>query len=445
MPPQEKPPLLVFDRIKGHAPGYRVATNLVNTPRRAALALGLPVDLGRVELVKLWKEKVKSLKPIPPVETSTGPVLQNRLTGDKVDATRFPAPTWHELDGGPYLGTACMVIMRDPEHAEWVNVGTYRVQVHGPNKLGLYISPGHHGRIICEKYWASGRNCPVAVTFGQEPATWIASAYAVPVLMSEYEWAGWARGAPVEVVKGPLTGLPIPATAEVAVEGEVPPLSEEAMTEGPFGEWPGYYAHGAAKEPVIRVTSVMYRDDPIIAGAPPLRPPHMTIGLPFGAAAIWEELEKMGIPDVRGVWTYSSSPSSGGGQLFIVISIKQRYAGHAMQAATVALGGRAGAYFGRFVVVVDEDIDPTDIHQVIWALSTRCDPSGTMEVVRSAWSTRLDPMIPPAKKAHGELTNSRAIIIACRPFHWISEFPPVNAISPALRRKVEEKWPHIFS
>ena len=123
----EKAPLLIFDRIKGHAPGYRVVTNIVNTPGRAALALGLPVTAGKIELVRLWKERVRSLKPVPPVEVRDGPVIRNLLSGNKVDITKFPAPTWHELDGGPYLGTACMVIMRDPDNPDWVNAGTYWV------------------------------------------------------------------------------------------------------------------------------------------------------------------------------------------------------------------------------------------------------------------------------------------------------------------------------
>ena len=130
-------------------------------------------------------------------------------------------------------------------------------------------------------------------------------------------------------------------TAEIAIEGEVPPPTEQVQTEGPFGEWPGYYAHGAAKEPVIRVKKLYYRNDPILAGAPPLKPPFITFGVPIGAAAIWNYLEKADVPDIKGVWCYVGGSAAAGGAPFIIVSVKQRYHGHAQQAAIAALGSRA--------------------------------------------------------------------------------------------------------
>ncbi len=436
----EKHPLLLFDKIKGYPKGYRVASNIMNTSRRTALTLDMPLDSSRVDLVRLWKEKIKTYSPIPPKEVSDGPVTENVDTGDKVDLYRFPSPKWHELDGGRYMGTACMVITRDPDDG-WVNLGVYRVQVHNKNTLGLYISPGHHGGIMGRKYWSQGKSCPVAVTFGQEPTIWVGATYAVPYGTSEYDWTGWARGKPVDVIRGPVTGLPIPATAEIVVEGEVPPPDKESIVEGPFGEWPGYYAHGALNEPIIKVKSVMYRNEPIIAGAPPIKPTTMYAhGIPFGASVVWDELEKCGIQDVKGVWTYYCSTSGGGGLPFIVISLKQRYPGHAKQALLVASGARAGGYLGRYVIVVDEDIDPTDLSEVMWAVASRSDPETSIDIVRDCWSTYLDPRIPPWKKKKGDLTNSRALINACRPFDWIKDFPPVNAISPELKKKTVDKW-----
>lgn len=436
---RENFPLLVFDQIPNYSPSYRVASNLVNHPRRNALAIGMPRDLSRKEIVWRWKKLLMELKPIRPRVVAEGPLLQNVRTGEQIDMTLFPAPRWHELDGGQYIGTACCVITSEPD-ATWVNVGIYRVQVHDKNRLGLYISPGHHARIMREKYWARGKACPVAITFGQDPLLWLAAGQSVPYGVSEYDYAGGLRQAPVDVVRGEYTGLPISATAEIAIEGEVPPPGEESHIEGPFGEWPGYYAHGARTEPIVRVQAVYFRNDPIVAGAPPLRPPIVTFGVPIGAAAIWNYLEKADVPDIRGVWCYVGGSAPGGGAPFIVVSLKQRYHGHAQQAAIATLGCRAGNYHGRFVVVVDEDIDPTDLGEIIWAISTRCDPKTAISIIDNCWSTPLDPAMHPDKKEAGDFTNSRAIINACRPYAWIDRFPPVNALSPGLREKVMEKW-----
>jgi 4-hydroxy-3-polyprenylbenzoate decarboxylase len=121
--------------------------------------------------------------------------------------------------------------------------------------------------------------------------------------------------------------------------------------------------------------------------------------------------------------------------MFNVISIKQAYAGHARQAAVLAASCQSGAYLGRFVVVVDDDIDPASLEQVIWAMCTRCDPAEDIDFIRRAWSGPLDPRLPK-----GVTWNSRALIDACRPFEMLGEFPPVVKASAALREKVLRKF-----
>jgi len=166
----------------------------------------------------------------------------------------------------------------------------------------------------------------------------------------------------------------------------------------------------------------------------------LTFGVPIAAAAIWNYLESADVPDVKGVWCFVGGSAPGGGAPFFVVSLKQRYNGHAQQAAVAALGCRAGNYHGRFIVVVDEDIDSTDLGEVIWAVSARCDPKTAITVIDGCWSTPLDPAMPPEKKDAADFTNSRAIINACRPYAWKDQFPPVNVLSPELRRRVAEKW-----
>jgi UbiD family decarboxylase len=162
---KEPSPLLLFDRIPDHAPNFRVVSNIINSPARSGLTVGMRADTTPIGLIARWKELLKGVKPIPPRTVSTGPILENTRTGADIDMTVFPTPHWHELDGGRYIGTADCVITAEPEEGGWVNVGIYRVQVHDRNTLGLYVSPGHHARIMREKYWEQGKSCPVVGSF----------------------------------------------------------------------------------------------------------------------------------------------------------------------------------------------------------------------------------------------------------------------------------------
>jgi 4-hydroxy-3-polyprenylbenzoate decarboxylase len=433
-------PVLLFDKIKDYPKGYRVLSNFLNNTKHVNAAFGFPSERPTLSLVRTIKEKFADLKPIPPEEVSSGPVLENVQEGEDVDLLCFPTPKWHELDGGRYLGTGCMVIMEDPvDH--WVNFGTYRLQLHDHNTLGSHISPGHQGSLIRENYWAKGESCPVAVVFGIHPLVWIPSMMALPWKTSEYDIAGGLLGRPVKVIKGEYTGLPIPCDAEIVIEGECPPPEVESREEGPFGEWTGYYASGARNNPVIKVKRVMYRNDPVILGAGPVKPPASGYNTPlWRAVSLWQDLEDMGIPGIKGVWQMTS----GGARFFSVISIEQRYAGHAKQVGTAAMSTPEGAYHGRFVIVVDEDIDPTNEKDVMWAVGTRCDPATSLDIVRDCWSTPLDPLLPPDKRKERNFTNSRAIIDACRPFHWRDQFPKVNRASEELRAQTLNKWEDLF-
>lgn len=436
---EKRGPALLFDRIKGYPAGFRVATNIFHTVGRVALALDMPPDSHGLDIINMWRKRHKEVELIPPVEVQAGPVLENVLTGNDVDLFRFPVPKWLEGDGGRFIGTGSCVVMRDPDEG-WVNAGTYRVQIHDKAKATVMISAGHHGALIREKYWAKGMNCPVAICCGQEPVLWIASAHALPWGVSEYDYAGWIRGKPVEVVKGPTTGLPIPATAEIVIEGEIVPRDVESLAEGPFGEWPGYYASGTRPEPVIRVTAILHRNDPIIQGAPRLRPPNLNFPVPLmQAPAIWDSLEREGIPDIRGVWQLEA----GGASFITVISLKQRYAGHAKRAAMAASGSYGGGESRRLIIVVDEDVDPTDVNDVLWAVATRCDPESDIDIVRGCLSSPIDPRILPEKRAREDYTTSRAIILACKPFAWMGQFPKTCSVSPEMKAVVNAKWPGI--
>src|SRR5579875_3237008 len=423
----EKSKALLFDSIKGYPKGYRVLSNTLNSMKRLAYTLGMQPCSTKLDMVKAIKEHIGNVKHIKPVTVKDGPIMENVLDGKDLDMWKFPTPKWHEHDGGRYIGTASVDITRDPDEG-WVNLGTYRVMIHDRDLLGFYISPGKHGRIMREKYFAKGQPCKVAMSFGHHPLIYIAGGIEVPYGVSEYEWVGGIQGEPVGVIEGEYTGLPFPADAEIVIEGEA--LPGDVRDEGPFGEWTGYYSGSMRPEPVVRVKRLYHRNNPIILGAPPTRPPceYVYYRCFLKSSLIWSELEAAGVPGVTGVWCHEA----GGGRLFIFVSIKQRYPGHARQAGMVAAYCHAGAYLGRYIVVMDDDVDVTNIDDVLWALATRSDPAQDIEIVRRSWSGPLDPIIRKENKG----LSSRAIIDACRPYEWLKDFPQVSESSPEVRRAV---------
>ena len=420
-------PMLVFDKFDGYPEGYRVCSNPTRgSDRRVSLAMGLPLDLDPAEQAHRMRERRRASKPIPPRVMSDGPIMECIQEGDDVDIGRFPTPRWHPKDGGRYIGTGDMVINRDPETG-YVNLGVYRAMIQGRDRVNLWINPMKHGRLIAQRYWQAGKPAPVAVVLGCEPVTWMNALNSLPFGTSEYDDMGAARGAPVEVVELPLTGLPVPAYGEIVIEGEMPPETEETAYEGPFGEWPGYYSH-EGPECVVRIKRIYHRRRPILFGQPPMRPlpePSLNLGLQ-------EHLERAGISDVTGAWSLCHG-------LLMVIALRQRYAGHAKQALITAAGLRAGD-MKTYYVVVDDDIDPGNLSEVLWAMCTRVDPGTDIDIIRNVWTADLDPRLSPAKRKANDLTVGRCLIDATKPFAWKDQFPHNNVWAPEDRKKVVEKW-----
>jgi 4-hydroxy-3-polyprenylbenzoate decarboxylase len=432
-------PAVLFERMKGYPEGYSLLANVLTSLPRIALSLDVPTDLTRTQFVKEWRDRLKVFEPLPAQQVEDGPVLENRETGDQVDVTKFPAPLWHAEDGGRYLGTGNIVIMRDPDSG-WVNAGTYRIQVHDAKTLGIMISPGKHGRIIREKYWARGEACPVAVSFGHDPLLLLLGGLEVDFEENEFDVAGGIRGEALKVIAAPHTGLPVPASAEIVIEGEIPP--DEFHNEGPFGEWTGYYASGERDMPVIKVKSVVYRNNPTVLACLPGSPPNDNTYFrsPMRAAMLWNELERAGIPGVVGAWSHEA----GGGRFFNIIAINQMYPGHAKQVGHATATVHAGAYANRYVVVVDDDIDPTDTNEVIWAMCTRTDVIEDVDVIKRMWSTSLDPMAYAGDEGP-RYYNNRMVIDACRPYDRIETFPPVVRQTKAEADALRARWPELFT
>lgn len=436
---ERRGPGLLFDKIKGYPEGYRVVTDVLHTKVGQRIGFGLPEDLGNIEVVQYWRDKWARYKPVPPVEVNSGPVMENALVDDEVDILKFPVPKWHESDGGRYIGTGVVTITKDPDEG-WVNCGTYRVMVHDKKTLAFYVSPGKHATIMRKKYWARGENCPVVMSFGGDPLLFGMSITPLAWGMSEFDMTGYLKGKPVEVIKGKYTGLPIPATAEIVIEGFSPPPSVDSRPEGPFGEWTGYYASGTRNEPVVNIKAIYHRNNPIIHGEPPEKS-FLNIWFPFyNSAFLWDGLERAGMHGIKGVWVHGP-----GNRMVAVVSIKQDHLGHAKQvgdlAACILVGG-AGT--GRYVIVVDDDIDPSNLEEVVWAVCTRANPETAIDISRGFLTSPLDPMLPPEKRSVKDYTTAKVIINACRPYYWIDQFPKVNALSKEIRKKIMDKWAHVI-
>ncbi len=435
-------PVLQFDSIPGFPAGYKTLFGMLASPRRLALSLGLPENqLDRVSLTENWRKVRRNLQLLPPKTVDSGPVLENVFTGEDVDLCKFPVPRIHELDGGPYFGTAHVVITRGLS-SPWVNLGVYRNMLVDRNRLAIHMQSSHDGGIMLREYMAQKKAMPIAIALGVDPALWFTAFTHLPRGVSEYDYAGGIRGEAIETIQGPYTGLPIPAHAEIAVEGEIVP--GEMVDEGPFGEWHGYYANrGLEKEsePVIRVKTVLHRNEPILTGIQLAKPPHeYTLGNALSQSArIWDALESCSVPGITGLWCHEC----GIGQLLTVIALQTSYAGHSRQAALIA--SQLPELYGRYTIVVDEDIDPANLNEVMWAVTTRADPERAIEILRYCRSASSDPAVSIVEKRKTRiLFNSRAIIDACRPYEWKEEYYPIAQLSPELRASLLTKWDHIF-
>ncbi|MFH1381619.1 MAG: UbiD family decarboxylase [Chloroflexota bacterium] len=437
-------PALLFDEIPGYPKGYTCLMGQLSSMRRLAIALGLPENqVGRKDIIQNWRKKLKKMSTlVPPKVVTSAPVMANKMTGDKIDLLKFPVPKFHEHDGGRYMGTGHAVIQQDPETG-YVNLGIYRVMLVDRKRLVIHILEGQHGSLIMnDKYFARGKPMPVAIAMGMDPALWFASDKKVPWQTSEYDYAGMLKGKPMEVFIGPKTGLPLPATAEIVIEGECRP--GDLANEGPFGEGNGYYANLGLEpvpEPVMRVSAIYYRDNPILTCAIPSVPPAESTPL-FAftsSVSLWDRLEAAGIPGIKDVWC----PEVGHGSMLQVIAIEQKYSGHSTEVGMIASQTQHGIC--KYTIVVDDDIDPSNWDDVLWAIETRTDPARSLQIIRNCHTTSRDITISPEEKKKYKvppkpLYMSKCIIDACQPFEWKKDWYPVDRSSPALRAKIIKKY-----
>ncbi len=435
---QEPSPAVLFERARGfdESPiGAQLLWNVLGPSiRRIALTLEEPADTPTVELIRRVKDKLKRRRPPREVSQTNAPIYENTITGKRIDLNQLPIPRHWPLDGGRYAGTADAVITRDPESG-YLNVGTYRMMVQGKSQAGLYLSPGKDARLHITRAWQQGKSIEVAAAWGIDPLFMLVGSQTFAKNVSEYEFAGGIKDQAIPVVRGTTTDLRLPANAELVVEGVIRPHS--VKSEGPFGEFPGYYGRPEAGCPLVDITAVHYRSNPILTNALMADYPSCEQSGFFSvirSAKIWDDLDRFGIPGIQGVYAH---PAAAGGFGMTVVSLEQRHAGHAAQVLALAAQGPGGAYYTKWIIAVDEDVDPTDMDQVIWAMASRCNPIDDIDLLRNTWSTWLDPtQNPPDKRPYG----SKALINACKEHRHLPVFSKRTALRKQIYDKVASRW-----
>ena len=435
---QQPSPAVLFERARGfeNSPiGARMLWNVLGPSiRRIALTLEESSETPTVELIRRVKDKLKQRIAPREVAREEAPLCANTLTGNQIDLDALPIPRHWPLDGGRYAGTADAVITRDPDSG-YLNVGTYRMMVQGKSQCGLYLSPGKDARLHITRSWQQGKPIEVAAAWGIDPLFMLVGSQTFPKNVSEYEFAGGIKGEPIPVVRGQTTDLLLPANAELVIEGVIRPNS--VKSEGPFGEFPGYYGRPEAGCPLVEITAVHYRANPILTNALMADYPSCEQSGFFSvirSAKIWDDLDKLGIPGVQGVYSH---PAAAGGFGMTVISLEQRHAGHAAQALALAAQVPGGAYYTKWIIAVDDDVDPTDMDQVIWAMASRCNPIDDIDILRNTWSTWLDPtQNPPEKRPYG----SKALINACKEHRHLPVFSKRTTLRKSVYDQVARRW-----
>lgn len=428
-------PAPFFLNLKGF-PGHRILgapIGLSSRPGRSyarfAISMDMPPESTPLEIMEEYIRRIK--KPIKPVLVKDGPCKENILKGDDVDLEMFPAPLLHEGDGGRYLGTWHAVITKDPD-TDVHNWGLYRLMVHDKKTMGGLFQPVQNiGVHYYTKYEARGLPMEFAIAIGTEPVTpWIAGTR-FPPNVSEADIIGAIRGEPLELVRCETVNLAVPATSEIVIEGFIPP--HERKEEGPFGEYTGFMAGDRLPRPVYRVTAITHRKNPIL--------PVTCMGVPVDDAAvslsltkaanILDETRSRGFP-VKAVYCPPEAVSH-----WTVVSTEVPYPGYTRYLAHAIWGvpwGRSAWY----LVIVEEDVDVTDMGQVLWAISTLCHPKKGIVQVENVPGHPLLPFLGPEEK-HTNLA-AYALFDCTWPRNWPKEAMPKKvAFDTCWPREIRER------
>ncbi len=396
-------PAVVFDKIRGYA-GKRIAINVHGSFGNLALLLGYPLktpirDLFH-EIIRRWGSDKPLLERVEP---GKAPVNDNRIDKNINLYALLPLYRINAYDGGFYIAKAC-VVSRDPlepDNFGKQNVGIYRIQVMGPDTFTLLSIPSHDmGRqmLMAEQH---GKPLKVSVMIGNHPAMVMFAATPVGYDESEFAYASQMMGAPLRLTTA-VNGTDILADSEMVIEGELLPNQREV--EGPFGEFPGSYS-GVRKVPLFRVTGVSHRHDPIFENIYIGKgwTEHDTlIGLNT-SAPIYAQLKK-DFPEVVAVNALYQHGLTG------IIAVRNRFSGFAKSVAMRALGTPHGSMYLKNLIMVDDNVDPFDLNQVMWALSTRTRANDII-VIPNMPMVPIDPAAEVPGKGHRLIIDATSFML----------------------------------
>ena len=399
-------PLLFCEKVQGsNAP---VVINVQASRRLMALALECePRDLATV-----FSERQS--KPIAPVEMINAPVHEVIQTGDDVDLAQVPLLTHYDVNAAPYV-TAGIVVTADPDTGVR-NTSYNRLMMAGKRELRIFMAVGRHLWTLHNKLERRNQPLPVAIVIGVHPLFSLGAQAFTPATEDEYAVIGGMMGEPLRLVKAKTVPIPVPADAEMIIEGQI--LPHVRRTEGPFGEFTGH-AVSQDERPVIEVTAITHRNNYIFQDVHAGYTEHKLMGAVPREAALIKAVRQT-VPTVKNV----CMPVSGNCRFHAYISIAKRAPGQAKNAICAAF---AADMLLKHVVIVDEDIDVFDEEQVLWAVSNRFQADKDLVVIANAQGSELDPSAGPGG------VNAKMGLDATKP---LDGFPPELRVPDEIMRRI---------
>jgi 2,5-furandicarboxylate decarboxylase 1 len=360
-----------------------------------------------------YRRRRSEPKPVRMVPPSSAPVKEVVLKGKDIDLGLLPITKQAPLNSKKYIPVGQMV-GKDPTTGIF-NVGIYRHELQGRDKLGWYVAPMNNGAYIARSYKEIGRPMEVVIFIGHHPSTCLGATYSGNIDVNEFEVMGGYLGDSLEVTQAETVDLPVPARAEIAIEGIIDP--NKMGTDGPYSEWSYYYCEERECY-VIQVTAITMRRDAIYHDLDPCHFEHNFLGA-LGVQSNGYDAVKMVVPMVKSVYM----PPSGRGRVTMYLSIKKRVPGEGKRAALAAVN----SFFStKIAVVVDDDIDVYNEEEVLWAVATRCCPDLDINIIPRMAAGILDPTSYDETHLKGGNMNSKIIIDATMPV----ELPFATRITP---------------
>ncbi len=410
---------------------------------RIALAVGLPASATGREIADAFAT-ARARPQIPPRQVETGPCKENIHIGDSVNILELPAPLLHDGDGGRYLNTFGIICCETPDKS-WRSWSIARIMVVDGKRLAGIVAPNQHVGMVRKTWSDIGKDMPFALALGGQPVLPYVGGMPLPEFVNEVDYAGAITGEPIEVVKAETVDVMVPASSEIIVEGYL--SRTETSPEGPMGEYAGYLWEGPpSPKPVYNVTAITHRNNPIlpisVAGEPP-EENHTAWGIP-NAGEIVYQLQAAGFP-VASAWSPFESANH-----WFVIAIEHdwrtktglRSGELCRRIADILFDKKAGMGTPKYIVV-NADIDITDIREVVWAFATRNHPGSQGELVYNDENTNpLVAYIDNAEKA--ALRTTKVIYNCLDPEHLNGKLPKRSSfrfIYPQeLQNQVMRDW-----